>query len=193
MVFPYLLDQFCLFHRKRFVVISTIIVVISGVVSKQKTIICISQVQHWFPALVERLGGKRFPTSMPRKFEAWDADVDAVLTAKDFMDYGPRVSLDWTAVSSTFCWKLKLAAAIILDKRGFDYTTFAEDVEEKHEKYSVNDLKLMSMSKNPETFEKLFVKNGHKGKKKPNYLDEFERKSSEIVLQNLRLINARDK
>ena len=130
---------------------------------------------------------------MPRKFEAWDADVDAVLTAKDFMDYGPRVSLDWTAVSSTFCWKLKLAAAIILDKRGFDYTTFAEDVEEKHEKYSINDLKLMSMSKNPETFEKLFVKNGFKGKKKPNYLDEFERKSSEIVLQNLRLINARDK
>jgi len=151
------------------------------------------EVQHWFPALVERLGGKRFPTSMPRKFEAWDADVDAVLTAKDFMDYGPRVSLDWTAVSSTFCWKLKLAAAIILDKRGFDYTTFAEDVEEKHEKYSINDLKLMSMSKNPETFEKLFVKNGFKGKKKPNYLDEFERKSSEIVLQNLRLINARDK
>ena len=161
--------------------------------SKQRTIIFIPQVQHWFPALVERLGGKRFPTSMPRKFEAWDADVDAVLTAKDFMDYGPRVSLDWTAVSSTFCWKLKLAAAIILDKRGFDYTTFAEDVEEKHEKYSINDLKLMSMSKNPETFEKLFVKNGHKGKKKPNYLDEFERKSSEIVLQNLRLINARDK
>ena len=51
----------------------------------------------------------------------------------------------------------------------------------------------MSMSKNPETFEKLFVKNGLKGRKKPNYLDEFERKSSEIVLQNLRLINARDK
>merc|ERR1719312_1417003 len=151
------------------------------------------EVQHWFPALVERLGGKRFPTSMPRKFEAWDADVYAVLTAKDFMDYGPRVSLDWAAVSSTFCWKLKLAAAIILDKRGFDYTTFAEDVEEKHEKYSINDLKLMSMSKNPETFEKLFVKNGFKGKKKPNYLDEFERKSSEIVLQNLRMINARDK
>jgi len=76
-----------------------------------------------------------------------------------------------------------------------DYTTFAEEVEEKHEKYSINDLKLMSMSKNPETFEKLFVKNGLKdgGKKKPDYLDEFERKSSEIVLQNLRLINARDK
>ena len=151
------------------------------------------QIQHWFPFFVERLGGKRFPTSKPAKIDAWDADVDAVLTAKDFMDYGPRVALDWTSVSSTFSWKLKLAAAIILDKRGLDYTTFAEEVEEKHEKYSINDLKLMSMSKNPETFEKLFVKNGLKGRKKPNYLDEFERKSSEIVLQNLRLINARDK
>jgi hypothetical protein len=152
------------------------------------------EVQSWFPNFVERLGGKRFPTSMPRKMEAWDQDVDSVLTSKDFAESGPRVSLDWSRVSSTFYWKLKLAAAIILEKRGVDYTTFAEEVEEKHEKYSINDLKLMSMSKNPETFEKLFVKNGLKGgRKKPNYLDEFERKSSEIVLQNLRLINARDK
>lgn len=153
------------------------------------------QVHAWFPALVEKLGGKRFPTCQPRKFEAWDGDVDAVLTMKDFTEAGPGVALDWAAASTTFCWKLKLAAAIILDKKGLDYTTFAEEVEEKHEKYSINDLKLMSMSKNPETFEKLFVKNGLKdgGKKKPDYLDEFERKSSEIVLQNLRLINARDK
>jgi len=153
------------------------------------------QVHAWFPALVEKLGGKRFPTCQPRKFEAWDGDVDAVLTIKDFTEAGPAVSLDWSSASTTFCWKLKLAAAIILDKKGLDYTTFAEEVEEKHEKYSINDLKLMSMSKNPETFEKLFVKNSLKdgGKKKPDYLDEFERKSSEIVLQNLRLINARDK
>lgn len=151
------------------------------------------EIQLWFPHLVEKLSGKRFPTSVPRKFSSWDPDVDSVLTMKDFAESGPRVSLDWNSVSSTFCWKLKLAAAIILDKQGVDYTSFAEEVEEKHEKYSVNDLKLMSMSKNPETFEKLFVKKGVKGQKKPNYLDEFEFKSSQIVLQNLRLINARDK
>jgi len=108
---------------------------------------------------------------------------------------GPKSDLNWTRVSANFYWKLKLVSAIILDKRGLDYTTFAENVEEKHEKYSVNDLKLMSMSKNPETFEKLFMKNMSHGKKgsKPSYLDDFEKKSSEIILQNFRLINARDK
>ena len=89
--------------------------------------------------------------------------------------------------------KLKLVGAILLEKKGLDYTTFAENVEDKHEKYSIDDLKLMSMSKNPETFEKLFVRKKTSKCETPSYVNEFERKSSEIILQNFRLINARDK
>ena len=51
----------------------------------------------------------------------------------------------------------------------------------------------MSMSKNPETFEKLFVRKKTSKCETPSYVNEFERKSSEIILQNFRLINARDK
>jgi len=151
----------------------------------------------WFPQFLEKMSGKKFPTSMPKKFPDWDTDVDKVLTMKDFVEFGPKNEFNWNKVSPNFFWKLKLVSAIILDKKGIDYTTFAEEVEEKHEKYSVNDLKLMSMSKNPETFEKLFVKKSTSNKVsfglKPSYLDDFEKKSSEIILQNFRLINARDK
>ena len=104
---------------------------------------------------------------------------------------GPSNELNWSKVSPNFYWKLKLVGAILLDKKGVDYTTFAEKVEEKHEKYSIADLKLMSMSKNPETFEKLFVKK--LSSNKPSFIKEYEKKSSEIILQNFRLINARDK
>eukprot|EP00092_Neocalanus_flemingeri_P000717 GFUD01000760.1.p1 GENE.GFUD01000760.1~~GFUD01000760.1.p1 ORF type:complete len:673 (+),score=173.45 GFUD01000760.1:46-2064(+) len=162
-----------------------------------KPVLCLNQeeIKIWFPQFIEKMSGKKFPTSMPKKFPDWDADVDKVLTHKDFVEMGPKNEFNWKKVSPTFYWKLKLVSAIILDKKGIDYTTFAENVEEKHEKYSINDLKLMSMSKNPETFEKLFVKNAAQTKKcgKPAYLDEFEKKSSEIILQNFRLINARDK
>jgi len=162
-----------------------------------KPVLCLNQeeIKIWFPQFIEKMSGKKFPTSMPKKFPDWDADVDKVLTHKDFVEMGPKNEFNWKKVSATFYWKLKLVSAIILDKKGIDYTTFAENVEEKHEKYSINDLKLMSMSKNPETFEKLFVKNSSQTKKcgKPAYLDEFEKKSSEIILQNFRLINARDK
>jgi len=153
------------------------------------------EIKIWFPQFIEKMSGKKFPTSMPKKFPDWDADVDKVLTHKDFVEMGPKNEFNWKKVSPTFYWKLKLISAIILDKKGIDYTTFAENVEEKHEKYSINDLKLMSMSKNPETFEKLFVKKAPQSIKcgKPTYLDEFEKKSSEIILQNFRLINARDK
>jgi len=153
------------------------------------------EIKIWFPQFIEKMSGKKFPTSMPKKFPDWDADVDKVLTHKDFVEMGPKNEFNWKKVSPTFYWKLKLISAIILDKKGIDYTTFAENVEEKHEKYSINDLKLMSMSKNPETFEKLFVKKAPQSNKcgKPTYLDEFEKKSSEIILQNFRLINARDK
>jgi len=153
------------------------------------------EMKIWFPQFIEKMSGKKFPTSMPKKFPDWDADVDKVLTHKDFVEMGPKNEFNWKKVSATFYWKLKLISAIILDKKGIDYTTFAENVEEKHEKYSINDLKLMSMSKNPETFEKLFVKKAQQTAKcgKPAYLDEFEKKSSEIILQNFRLINARDK
>jgi len=162
-----------------------------------KPVLCLNQeeIKIWFPQFIEKMSGKKFPTSMPKKFPDWDSDVDKVLTHKDFVEMGPKNEFNWKKVSATFYWKLKLVSAIILDKKGIDYTTFAENVEEKHEKYSINDLKLMSMSKNPETFEKLFVKNSSQTKKcgKPAYLDEFEKKSSEIILQNFRLINARDK
>lgn len=162
-----------------------------------KPVLCLNQeeIKIWFPQFIEKMSGKKFPTSMPKKFPDWDADVDKVLTHKDFVEMGPKNEFNWKKVSPTFYWKLKLISAIILDKKGIDYTTFAENVEEKHEKYSINDLKLMSMSKNPETFEKLFVKKATQTTKcgKPAYLDEFEKKSSEIILQNFRLINARDK
>jgi len=162
-----------------------------------KPVLCLNQeeIKIWFPQFIEKMSGKKFPTSMPKKFPDWDADVDKVLTHKDFVEMGPKNEFNWKKVSPTFYWKLKLISAIILDKRGIDYTLFAEHVEEKHEKYSINDLKLMSMSKNPETFEKLFVKKTSNSSKciKPAYLDEFEKKSSEIILQNFRLINARDK
>ena len=120
--------------------------------------------------------------------------MEKVLAQKDFSDLGPRVEFNWDKVSPNFFWKLKLAGAILLDKKGVDYTTFAERVEDKHEKYSVDDLKLMSMSKNPETFEKLFVRRGASSRsEKPSYINDFEKRSSEIILQNFRLINARDK
>ena len=152
------------------------------------------EMEEWFPHFIEKLTNKKFPTSTPKKCPEWDDDVDRVLSLKEFSDLGPRPELDWSRVSSNFIWKLKLVAAILLDKKGVDYSTFADNVEEKHEKYSIDDLKLMSMSKNPETFEKLFVKKQTSSKTDtPSYINEFEKKSSEIILQNFRLINARDK
>ena len=167
-----------------------------GVPVPPKPVLSLSQddLKHWFPQLMEKLSGKKFPSSSPRKCPDWDEDVDKVLTLSDFTDLGPKTEFNWSKVSGNFFWKLKLVSAILLDKKGIDYTTFAEKVEERHEKYSIEDLKLMSMSKNPETFEKLFVKkNAHIKSEKPAYLDEFEKKSSEIILKNFRLINARDK
>ena len=167
-----------------------------GVPVPPKPVLSLSQddLKQWFPHLMEKLSGKKFPTSSPRKCPDWDEDVDKVLTLNDFSEQGPKTEFNWSKVSGNFFWKLKLVSAILLDKKGIDYTTFAEKVEERHEKYSIEDLKLMSMSKNPETFEKLFVKKiAHSKSEKPAYLDEFEKKSSEIILKNFRLINARDK
>ena len=168
-----------------------------GVPVPPKPVLSLNQddLKHWFPQLMEKLSGKKFPSSSPRKCPDWDDDVDKVLTLNDFTDLGPKTEFNWSKVSGNFFWKLKLVSAILLDKKGIDYTTFAEKVEERHEKYSIEDLKLMSMSKNPETFEKLFVKKNAqiKSERQPAYLDEFEKKSSEIILKNFRLINARDK
>ena len=157
--------------------------------------LCQEEIKEYFPSLVEKLSGKKFPPqAIPKKCSEWDEDVEKVLALKDFSDLGPKVEFNWNKVSPNFFWKLKLVGAILLDKKGVDYTTFAEKVEDKHEKYAIDDLKLMSMSKNPETFEKLFMKKGIPTKSDtPSYINDFEKKSSEIILQNFRLINARDK
>ena len=157
--------------------------------------LCQEEIKEYFPSLVEKLSGKKFPPqAIPKKCSEWDDDVEKVLALKDFSDLGPKVEFNWNKVSPNFYWKLKLVGAILLDKKGVDYTTFAEKVEDKHEKYAIDDLKLMSMSKNPETFEKLFMKKGTPTKSDtPSYINDFEKKSSEIILQNFRLINARDK
>ena len=168
----------------------------SGVPVPPRPVLSLNQedIKEWFPQLIEKLAGKKFPTSVPKKCSEWDADVEKVMSVKDFGELGPKSDLNWSRVSANFYWKLKLVSAILLDKKGIDYTTFAEKVEDKHEKYSIDDLKLMSMSKNPETFEKLFVRKCSTTKlEKPSYIDEFEKKSSEIILQNFRLINARDR
>ena len=169
----------------------------SGVPVPPRPVLSLSQedIKDWFPQLIEKLSAKKFPTAaIPKKCIEWDTDVEKVLSFKDFSDNGPRPEFNWSKVSANFYWKLKLVAAILLDKKGVDYTTFAEKVEDKHEKYSIDDLKLMSMSKNPETFEKLFVRKCTSSKlDRPSYVNEFEKKSSEIILQNFRLINARDK
>lgn len=169
----------------------------SGVPVPPRPVLSLGQeeIKEYFPSLVEKLSGKKFPPqAIPKKCSEWDGDVEKVLALKDFSDLGPRVEFNWNKVSPNFFWKLKLVGAILLDKKGVDYTTFAEKVEDKHEKYSIDDLKLMSMSKNPETFEKLFMKKCSPSKSEtPSYINDFEKKSSEIILQNFRLINARDK
>lgn len=169
----------------------------SGVPVPPRPVLSLSQeeIKEYFPSLVEKLSGKKFPPqAIPKKCSEWDEDVEKVLALKDFSDLGPRVEFNWNKVSPNFFWKLKLVGAILLDKKGVDYTTFAEKVEDRHEKYSIDDLKLMSMSKNPETFEKLFMKKCSQSKSEtPSYINDFEKKSSEIILQNFRLINARDK
>lgn len=169
----------------------------SGVPVPPRPVLSLGQedIKEYFPSLVEKLSGKKFPPqAIPKKCSEWDEDVEKVLALKDFSDLGPRVEFNWNKVSPNFFWKLKLVGAILLDKKGVDYTTFAEKVEDKHEKYSIDDLKLMSMSKNPETFEKLFMKKSSPLKSEtPSYINDYEKKSSEIILQNFRLINARDK
>ena len=113
------------------------------------------EIKTWFPSFFSKLSfelkrNRQNGLSNP----VWLKDIEDVIDLKALM---LKLSSSWEAIDRTFFWKLKLISAIVLERKGFDYTNFGIKVTKQYERYPIKDLKLMSDVKNPATFESMFL------------------------------------
>ena len=114
----------------------------------------IEEIKSWFPSFFSKLSFEikaRCEAGQPKP--AWIKDIEDVISLSSLK----MLAKNWGDLEQSFFWKLKLVSAIVLDHKGFDYTDFAMSVPVKHARYSVEDLKMMSKTKNHSTFESMFV------------------------------------
>merc|ERR1712129_98845 len=112
------------------------------------------EIKSWFPSFFSKISFEiktRRESGQP--MPVWIKDIEDVITLSSLK----MLANNWGDIEHSFFWKLKLVSAIVLDHKGFDYTDFAMSLPVKHARYSVKDLKMMSQSKNPSTFENMFM------------------------------------
>ena len=107
----------------------------------------------WFPSFLDKLVQEVESDWQAGREERmkWMADIEEVISLKQLVEQGKAMFGD-----KELGWKIKLVSAIVLLHKGVDFTTFGMRVARRLNNYTSKELKMMSETRNPATFEKMF-------------------------------------